>query len=58
MVDFVLILPGEIMSWSLLEVKGLTLKSDWHLISPYSITLASNVKVMRIKEMITNSRYS
>ena len=44
------------MSWSLLGVKGLTLKSDWHLISPYSITPASNVKVMRIKEMITNSR--
>ena len=45
------------MSCSLLGVKGLTLKSDWHLIFPYSITLASNVKVMRIKEMVTNSRY-
>ena len=31
----------------------LTHKSDWHLISPYCITPESNVKVMRIKELIT-----
>ena len=30
------------------------LKSDYHLISPYNVTLESNIKVMRIKEMITN----
>ena len=32
--------------------------SVWHLISPYSVTLESNVKFMRIKEMITNLRSS
>ena len=32
----------------------LTPKSDQHLISPYNITLESNIKVMRIEEMITN----
>ena len=31
-----------------------TPKNDWHLISPYNISLESNIKVMRIKEMITN----
>ena len=29
-------------------------KSDQHLISPYNISPESNIKVMRIKEMITN----
>ena len=29
-------------------------ESDQHLISPYNITPESNIKVMRIKEMITN----
>ena len=29
------------------------MKSDWHLISPYNINVASHIKVMRIKEMIT-----
>ena len=29
-------------------------KSDQHLISPYNITPESNMKVMRIEEMITN----
>ena len=33
-------------------------KSDWLLISPYNITFESNVKFMRIKEMITNLRLS
>ena len=32
----------------------LTPKSDQHLISPYNITLYSNINVMRIEEMITN----
>ena len=36
------------------EVKPLTLKSDQHLISPHKNTPKSNIKVMRIKEMITN----
>ena len=29
-------------------------KNDQHLISPHNITPESNIKVMRIKEMITN----
>ena len=32
----------------------LTPKSDQHLIFPHNITPKSNIKVMRIKEMITN----
>ena len=32
----------------------LTLMSDQHLISPHNITPESHIKVMRIKEMITN----
>ena len=36
----------------------LTPKRVQHLISPYNITLESNMKVMRIKEMITNKRSS
>ena len=32
----------------------LTPKRVQHLISPYNITLESNIKVMRIKEMINN----
>ena len=31
-----------------------TSKSDQHLVSPYNITPESNMKVTRIKEMITN----
>ena len=31
----------------------LTPKSDWQLISPYHITPESNIKVRRIKELIT-----
>ena len=33
-------------------------KSDWHLISPYHITPELNIKVRRIKELITNIRSS
>ena len=36
----------------------LTLKNDWNLISPYNITSESHIKVMRIKEMITNWKSS
>ena len=36
------------------EQGPLTPKSDWHLISPYNITLESNIEVMRIEEMIAN----
>ena len=36
------------------SVNPLTLKSDQLLISPYSIGPESNIKVTRIKEMITN----
>ena len=36
------------------RINPLTPKSDWHLISPYNITIESNISVMRIKEMITN----
>ena len=35
-------------------VNTLIPKSDEHLISPYNITPESHIKVMRIKEMITN----
>ena len=35
-----------------------TPKSDQHLISLYNISSESNIRVMRIKEMITNVRYS
>ena len=35
-----------------------TPKCDQHLISPHEITPKSNIKVTRIKEMITNSRSS
>ena len=32
----------------------LTPKSDWHLISPNHITPVRNIKVMRLKKMITD----
>ena len=35
-----------------------TPKSVWLIICPYSITLESNVKVTRLKEIISNSRSS
>ena len=43
---------GENNKRSLLNL--LTPKSDWRLLSPHSTILESNVKVMRIKEMIIN----
>lgn len=39
-------------------VHPLTRKSDWLLISLYSITPESHVKFMRVKEMIANLRSS
>ena len=39
------------------EMNSLTPNGDWFLISPYRITLASNIKVMRIRKMITNLFY-
>ena len=39
------------------EMNSLTPNGDWRLISPYRITLASNIKVMRIRKMITNLFY-
>ena len=42
-------------SWTKwLFINLLTPKSDQHLISPHKITTESNIKVMRIKEMIIN----
>ena len=40
------------------NLNPLTPKSDKHLISPNSITPESHIKVMRIEEMIPNSRSS
>ena len=51
----------KISSWETNENSGLfhilnplTPKSDQHLISPYNIIPESNIKVMRVKQMITN----
>ena len=38
------------------SINSLNPKSDQHLISPNNITPESHIKVMRIKEMITNQR--
>ena len=43
---------------SITIINPLNLKSDQLLISPYNITPESNIKVMRIKEMITNQKGS
>ena len=44
----------SIISW----IIPLTLEGDQLLISPYNITPESDIKVMRIKEMITNLKSS
>ena len=44
----------SMISW----IIHLTLESDQLLISPYNITPESNIKVTRIKEMITNLKSS
>ena len=41
-----------------LKINNLILKSDWDLISPYSIAAASNIMVTRIRKMIANLRSS
>ena len=46
---------AELLTW---PHNPLTPMSDWHLISPHSITLEWNAKVMRIQEMITNLKSS
>ena len=43
---------------SITIINPLNLKSDQLLISPYNITSESNIKVTRIKEMITNQKSS
>ena len=40
--------------WKMGHLDHLTHKSDWHLVSPYSITSESNVEVTRMREMIAN----
>ena len=45
-------LHGNVTSPS--SFNPLTHKSDWHLISPYHITPESNIKVRRIKKLITH----
>ena len=37
-----------------MPVNPLTRKSDQHQISPYNIAAESSIKIMRIKDMITN----
>ena len=37
-------------------IDPLTPKSDQHLVSPHNNTPESNIKVMRIKDMITHQR--
>ena len=53
---FYIVLSQCLVTGKLKILHHLTTKGDWHLISPYRITLESNVEVMRIKEMITNFR--
>ena len=48
------LLMSSMISW----IIPLTLESDQLLISPYNVTPESNIKVTRIKEMITNLKSS
>ena len=43
---------------SYVGINPLAPKSDKHLISPYNITPESNMKVVRVEEMITNGSSS
>ena len=43
----------EVLAW-LVIFNPLTPKSDWYLISPHNFNPESRIKVMRIKEAITN----
>ena len=58
LLDIVWILWGEILSWSLMGVKGLNKAAltPNYLISPYNFTSKSHIKVTRIKEMITKKK--
>ena len=58
MYDLGMILQGETRYQSCVRFNPLTPKSDKHLISPSNITTESHINVMKIKEMITNSRNS
>ena len=51
--DRILHLISLLEETTLLQCNPLNPKSDLHLISPYNITPESNIKVMRIKEMVT-----
>ena len=44
---------GKLYNWHM-SFNPLTPKTDRHLFCPYKITLDSNIKVVRIKEMINN----
>ena len=53
--EFVTFFKLQIPIWNIgIAIHPLTNKSDLHLISPYNHTIGSNIKVMRIKDMITN----
>ena len=47
-------LDGPLGLYTDLTFNSLTPRSDQLLVSPYNITPESNIKVMRIKEIITN----
>ena len=46
--NYFLIVPSKLKKCVRNHFKPLTLKGDWHLISPYNITSESNNKVKRI----------
>ena len=54
----VLVEMEEIKNTKKFDSNPLTTKSDQHLISPYNTTCESHIKVMRIKEVVTNLRWS
>lgn len=41
---------------SVFHINPLNPKSDQHLISPYNVTAESFIKIVRIKEIISNHR--
>ena len=50
-------LVPRVLSFPLSRFNPSTPKSDWQLISPGHITLESNIKVTRIKELITSTAF-
>ena len=56
MMELVWYTPKESCKVSLMTVNFLNPKSDQHLISPYSNTTELFIKIVGIKEMITNLR--